>query len=76
MQPAQRPQFIGHRPRIGKLTRLFNPRIDVWAEHFIWNDAILTGQTAIGRTTIAVLQINHPEAKSQRVDLLAEGISL
>ena len=35
----------------------------------------LSGRTAIGRTTIAVLQINHPEAKNQRVDLLMEGIS-
>ena len=69
------PNLSGIDPESGKLTRLFNPRIDVWAEHFIWNDAILTGQTAIGRTTIAVLQINHPEAKSQRIDLLAEGIS-
>jgi 5-methylcytosine-specific restriction endonuclease McrA len=69
------PNLSGIDPESGKLTRLFNPRTDAWVEHFSWNDAILTGQTAIGRTTIAVLQINHPEAKSQRVDLLAEGIS-
>jgi 5-methylcytosine-specific restriction endonuclease McrA len=69
------PNLSGIDPESGKLTRLFNPRTDAWSEHFIWNDAILTGQTAIGRTTIVVLQINHPEAKRQRVDLLAEGIS-
>jgi HNH endonuclease len=69
------PNLSGIDSESGKLTRLYNPRTDTWAEHFVWKDAILTGQTAIGRTTIAVLQINHPEAKRQRVDLLAEGIS-
>lgn len=47
--------------RTGKLTRLFHPRIDVWAEHFRWNGPRLVGTTAIGRTTVDVLNINHPE---------------
>jgi hypothetical protein len=62
-------------PESGKLTRLFNPRTDAWNKHFVWKGAGLSARTAIGRTTIAVLQINHPEAQNQRADLLKEGIS-
>ena len=66
------PNLSGIDPESGKI---FNPRSDVWDEHFAWNGASLSGQTAIGRTTIEVLQINHPEAQNQRTDLLREGIS-
>ena len=42
-----------------KLTRLFNPRQDEWDERFHWNHTKtrITGLTAIGRTTIAALNI-------------------
>ena len=69
------PNLSGIDPESGKLTRLFNPRSDAWSKHFLWKGARLSGRTAIGRTTIVVLQINHPEAQNQRVDLLKEGIS-
>jgi hypothetical protein len=69
------PNLSGIDPESGKLTRLFNPRADAWSKHFVWEGASLSARTAIGRTTIAVLQINHPEAQNQRRDLLKEGIS-
>jgi len=69
------PNLSGIDHESGKITRLFNPRSDVWSKHFVWKGASLSGRTAIGRTTIAVLQINHPEAQNQRADLLREGIS-
>lgn len=69
------PNLSGIDPESGKLTRLFNPRTDAWSKHFVWKAASLSAWTAIGRTTIAVLQINHPEAQNQRADLLKEGIS-
>lgn len=69
------PNLSGIDPESRKLTRLFNPRIDAWSKHFAWKGASLSARTAIGRTTIAVLQINHPEALNQRADLLKEGIS-
>ena len=69
------PNLSGIDPESGELTRLFNPRSDVWTKHFVWNDASLGAYTAIGRTTIAVLRINHPDARNQRADLLKEGIS-
>jgi HNH endonuclease len=45
----------------GELTRLFNPRTDMWDEHFTWKGPVLVGTTSIGRTTVVVLGINHPE---------------
>jgi len=55
------------------LTRLFNPRRDNWDEHFFWNGAVLEAFTAVGRTTIDVLRINHPDAVAVREALRAEG---
>lgn len=45
----------------GRLSRLYHPRSDHWAEHFAWDGPRLIGLTAIGRTTVAVLVINEPE---------------
>src|SRR5437899_12231073 len=50
----------------GQLTRLFNPRQDDWNEHFSWLGPELVGRTAVGRTTIDVLNINLPERVEQR----------
>ena len=53
--------IAGYDNRTGKLTRLINPRLDKWSAHFEWVGPALQGKTAIGRTTVAVLDINHPE---------------
>ena len=37
----------------------FNPRSDVWAEHFEWDDYTLIGKTEVGRVTIQALDLNH-----------------
>jgi HNH endonuclease len=41
---------------------LYNPRRDVWGEHFCWNEDRLQmmGLTSTGRATIASLQLNRP----------------
>lgn len=48
-------------PESGEVTVLFNPRDYHWHEHFVWaSDSIsLVGLTAIGRTTIAQLDMNR-----------------
>ena len=41
--------------------RLFNPRTDVWNEHFAWQREapfLLEGKTSIGRATVERLQMN------------------
>lgn len=67
------PNIAGRDPVDGALTRLFHPREDVWGEHFEWSAAWLRGKTAIGRTTIAVLEINDADVIAVRESLVAEG---
>jgi len=55
------PNIAGNDPMTGKLTRLFNPRRHRWSAHFEWDGPLLVGKTAVGRTTIYVLAINHPD---------------
>jgi hypothetical protein len=47
-------------PQTGDAVPLFNPRTQIWAEHFIWSeDGIhVIGQTPIGRATIVALSLN------------------
>lgn len=63
----------GFDPRTGRLARLFHPRRQRWERHFRWRGAILLGRTAIGRTTVLVLNINDPSRVDQRAALIAEG---
>ena len=37
----------------------FNPRSEVWADHFEWDDYTLVGKTEVGRVTIQALDLNH-----------------
>ena len=37
----------------------FNPRSEVWAEHFEWDDYALVGKTEVGQVTIQALDLNH-----------------
>ena len=53
---------------------LFNPRIDLWSDHFEWNGATLLGKTPCGQVTIEVLAINLPYRITLRAALIAEGI--
>lgn len=67
------PNIAGVDPATGRITRLYHPRKDAWKSHFDWNSAILIGRTAVGRTTITVLAINHPDAVAVREALIEEG---
>jgi hypothetical protein len=54
------PNVAGVDPHTAKLTRLFNPRSDLWSDHFQWQGAYLIPLTDVGRTTIHVLAMNDP----------------
>jgi hypothetical protein len=56
------------------MMRLFHPRRDVWLEHFQWDGPYLRGRTAIGRTTIEVLNVNLPERVETRRLLIRAGL--
>src|SRR5947209_8546129 len=66
--------IAGLDPQTRKLTRLFHPRRHKWNWHFRYDGPILIGRTAIGRTTIQVLQINCEDAVTLRESLIAEGL--
>ena len=68
------PNIAGLDPETGRLTRLFNPRRQRWSAHFAWDGPLLVGKTAVGRTTIRVLNMNHPEAVRLRRLLIAAGL--
>ncbi|MGC1720902.1 MAG: HNH endonuclease signature motif containing protein [Isosphaeraceae bacterium] len=67
-------EISGLDPQTRKLTRLFHPRRHKWSHHFCYEGSVLIGQTAIGRTTIRVLQINCEETVTLRESLIAEGL--
>lgn len=68
------PNIAGIDPRTGRLVRLFHPRRHKWTAHFVWNGPVLVGKTAIGRATIEVLRINHPDAVVARLSLMQEDL--
>jgi len=68
------PNLTGRDPATGKVTRLYHPRRHKWAYHFRLDGSILIGRTAIGRTTIDVLRMNHPQLVALRDILIAAGI--
>ena len=48
-------------PQTGEAVPLFNPRAQVWAEHFVWggDETEITGRTACGRATVKALRLNR-----------------
>ncbi|MDX2141331.1 MAG: HNH endonuclease signature motif containing protein [Chloroflexota bacterium] len=57
----------------GELTYLFNPRKDLWSEHFKLDGATIVPLTAVGRVTVAVLKLNRPEQIVERAGLIELG---
>ena len=47
-------------PHSGHEVALYNPRRDVWHEHFQWNGVSLVGLTTIARATVEALYMNRP----------------
>lgn len=70
------PNIAGLDPSTGELCRLLHPRQDAWGEHFQLATAEITGRTAVGRTTAALLRMNEPGRLSVRTSLLLEGVRL
>ncbi len=67
------PNIAGFDPATSKLTRLFHPRRDRRTKHFAWKSPKLIGLTAVGRTTIVVLAMNHPVQIATRAALATEN---
>jgi hypothetical protein len=61
--------LAGYDPESGALTELFHPRLHAWPDHFARRGTAIVGVSAIGRTTVAVLDLNSDE----QLQLRAEG---
>jgi HNH endonuclease len=55
-------------PLTGETVPLFNPRLQVWSEHFAWSpdSTKVEGLTAIGRATTIALRMNNAIIVSAR----------
>lgn len=59
----------------GQRVPLFNPRHQVWLEHFQWSDEglIILGMTPVGRVTVDILNMNNEVVVQARRLWIAAG---
>ncbi len=55
------------------LTPLYNPRTDIWEQHFAFQGARIVGVSAIGRVTVRLLSLNAPDQIETRQLLMDIG---
>lgn len=53
-------------PQTGQLSPLFNPRTQVWIEHFTYESKKIIGLTPEGRTTVHLLRLNSEDRLKER----------
>ena len=68
------PNISGMDPFTEEMTRLFHPRTDIWDEHFQLVGANIKGLSGVGRTTVSLMQMNHPDYIALRESLIAEDM--
>ncbi len=58
-----------------EIAALYNPRKDVWSEHFAWNSdfSLIVGLTAKGRATVEALKLNRERIVNIRKFLHSVG---
>jgi HNH endonuclease len=68
-------QITAQDPQSGADVPLFNPRQQVWSEHFVWSvdGLLLLGLTPIGRATITALALNRERVVAIRAADIAIG---
>src|SRR5208337_271160 len=60
-------------PDTGQVERLFDPRTQVWSDHFELRGALILGRTSTGRATVAVLGMNEDRRVLLRAEILTMG---
>jgi hypothetical protein len=60
-------------PDTDRVELLFNPRTQIWDEHFHVQEGRIIGLSPTGRTTVWLLQMNVPERVDLRTLLLEDG---
>jgi hypothetical protein len=65
--------FASFEPETSEIIPLFNPRQQIWQEHFELNGASIIPLSAVGRVTEFVLKLNSPTRLIERQILLDAG---
>lgn len=60
-------------PKSRKLVPLFNPRLDLWHEHFELRNGVIVPLSGIARATERLLKLNLPERVEVRATLTRVG---
>jgi hypothetical protein len=60
-------------PLTGRVEVLFHPRRDLWRDHFELRGTQIVPITPVGRVTVRLLQLNHPERILERATLIEAG---
>ena len=58
----------------GELTPFFNPRKDIWSEHFLIMGNVIIGITHIGKVTVQILKFNEEQRVEERQSLQEMGL--
>ncbi|QDU61398.1 HNH endonuclease [Planctomycetes bacterium Pan216] len=67
------PNIASIDPLSGRLTELYHPRRARWKHHFEWIGPMINGKTDVGRATVSLLAMNHPDIVLLRELLIEEG---
>jgi len=60
------PNLVGIDSETERVTDLFHPRRHRWEDHFEWRGIYPTGKTAIGRSTVRLLNMNFEDQLALR----------
>ena len=68
-------QTHGTDPDSGEIVVLFNPRRQVWSDHFRWeaDGRLIVGSTPTGRATVEALKLNNEYLVQARARWVAAG---
>jgi hypothetical protein len=58
-----------------ELIRFYNPRTDVWGDHFkLEGSGLIADRTVIGEATIKIFKFNYPDSLIERKELIRKGL--
>ncbi len=63
-------------PKTGKVVSLFNPRKQLWEEHFSLRGLKFIGLTPYGNATVSLLEFNLYQRQLERSELIKAGVML
>ncbi|MBW3624304.1 MAG: HNH endonuclease [Armatimonadetes bacterium] len=64
------PNLAGIDPNTGQMEPLFNPRTQLWEDHFEPHGVRIIGRTPVGRVTVRVMDMNSDEQRELRAEYL------